>query len=72
MILIVDLLHDCFIWKSFCEGHLLTESLVLWWYYKQMWTLTMVLGCSPWESLELLMIETEIIHSWFQSPSLVS
>lgn len=24
-----------------------------------MWTLTMVLGCSPWESLELLIIETD-------------
>lgn len=63
IILVVDLFHYCFIWESFCEGHLLTENFTIQWFCR-MWTLyIMVLGFSPWDSLDLLIIQTKIIVS---------
>lgn len=32
----------------------------------------MVLGFGPWDSLELFIVHTDIIHEWLQSPSPVS
>lgn len=66
LLVILQICHH-FVCKSFCEGQLLTDSIVLYGYWG-VWAFTVVWGFSSWESLEIFIVHTKIMSGFKAYP----